>query len=149
GLSRATISAGIRELEELGLVPAMQVVPDQATPRPSRVRWRDRIRLPGGGRKLTEVKDPAIVPTLEKLLTDEVGGDPMSDRKWVRCSLNQLSKWLKEEGHPASPTTVSRLLKAMGYSLKANERKQGQSRPNCPERDEQFRYIAAQRTAFS
>ena len=36
----------------------------------------------------------------------------------------------------------------MGYSLKANERKQGQSRPNCPERDEQFRYIASQREAF-
>jgi hypothetical protein len=92
GLSRATISAGIRELEELGLVPAMQVTPHQTAPRPSRARWRDRIRLPGGGRKLTEVKDPAIVPTLEKLLTNEVGGDPMSDRKWVRCSLNQLSK---------------------------------------------------------
>ena len=63
----------------------------------------------------------------------------MSDRRWVRSSLRQLCKWLKEEGHPASSTVVSRLLKKMGYSLKANERKQGQSRANCPERDEQFR----------
>jgi hypothetical protein len=112
------------------------------------MRWRVRIRLPGGGRKLSEVKDPAIVPTLEKLLTHEVGGDPMSDRKWVRRSTHQLSKRLKEEGHPASSTVVRRLLKKMGYSLKANERKQGQSRPNCPERDEQFRYIASQRETF-
>jgi hypothetical protein len=94
-------------------------------------------------------KDPAIVPTLEKLLTNEIGGDPMSDRRWVRSSLRQLCKWLEEEGHPASRTVVSRLLKKMGYSLKANERKQGQSRANCPERDEQFRYIASQRGTFT
>ena len=74
------------------------------------MQWRDRVRLPGGGRKLSEVKDPAIVPTLEKLLINEVGGDPMSDRKWVRCTPRQLSKWLKEEGHPASSAVVRRLV---------------------------------------
>jgi hypothetical protein len=98
---------------------------------------------------LTEFRDPAIVPTLEKLLTNEIGGDPMSGRRWVRSSLSQLCKWLKEEGHPASSTVVSRLLKKMGYSLKANERKQGQSRANCPERDDQFLYIASQRETFT
>jgi Rhodopirellula transposase DDE domain len=148
GLSRVTIRAGIQELEALGLVPAIRVTPRQAVSRPIRVGWGDRIRRPGGGRKLSEVKDPAIVPTLEKLLTNEVGGDPASDKKWVRCSLRQLCKWLKEEGHPASPTVVGRLLKNMGYSLRANERKQGQSRANHPERDEQFRYIASRRDAF-
>jgi hypothetical protein len=149
GLSRVTIRAGIRELEDLGLVQAIRIAPRQALSRPIRVQWGDRIRLPGGGRKLIEVKDPAIIPTLEKLLTNEVGGDPMSDRKWVRCSLRQLSNWLREEGHQASPAVVGRLLRNMGYSLKANERKRGQSRANCPERDEQFRYIASQREAFS
>jgi hypothetical protein len=149
GLSRVTIRAGIQELEALGLVPAIRVTPRRAVSRPIRVRWGDRIRRPGGGRKLSEVKDPAIVPTLEKLLTNEVGGDPASDKKWVRCSLRQLCEWLKEEGHPASPTVVGRLLKNMGYSLRANERKQGQSRANHPERDEQFRYIASRRDSFS
>jgi Rhodopirellula transposase DDE domain len=149
GLSRVTIRAGIRELEDLGLVPAIRVTPRQAVSRPIRVRWGDRIRRPGGGAKLTEVKDPALIPTLEKLLENEVGGDPASDRKWVRCSLSQLSNSLREEGHPASSTTVSRLLKKMGYSLKANERKQGQSKTNHPERDEQFRYIASRRGSFS
>lgn len=148
GLSRVTIRAGIQELEALGLVPAIRVTPRQAVSRPIRVGWSDRIRRPGGGRKLSEVKDPAIVPTLEKLLTNEVGGDPASDKKWVRCSLRQLCEWLKEEGHPASPTVVGRLLKNMGYSLRANERKQGQSRANHPERDEQFRYIASRRDSF-
>lgn len=148
GLSPATIRAGIREFEELNLIPTSPDLTQRPEPSPRRIQWRDRVRLPGGGRKLSEVKDPAIVPTLEKLLTYEVGGDPMSDKRWVRCTPGQLSKWLKEEGHPASPTVVRRLLKKMGYSLKANERKQGLSRPNCPERDEQFRYIASQREAF-
>jgi hypothetical protein len=148
GLSPATIRAGIQEFEELGLIPTSPDLPRRPEPSPRRIQWRDRVRLPGGGRKLSEVKDPAIVPTLEKLLTYEVGGEPMSDRRWVRCTPGQLSKWLKEEGHPASPTVVRRRLKKLGYSLKANERKQGLSRPNCPERDEQFRYIASQREAF-
>jgi DDE family transposase len=149
GLSRVTIRAGIQELEALGLVPAIRVTPRQAVSRPIRVGWDDRIRRPGGGRKLSEVKDPAIVPTLEKLLTNDVGGDPASDKKWIRCSLRQLCERLKEEGHPASPTVVGRLLKNMGYSLKANERKQGQSRANHPERDDQFRYISRRRDSFS
>jgi hypothetical protein len=149
GISRARICAGMRDFEQSGLIPTPPATPRPPKPRPPRVPWRDRIRLPGGGRKATEVKDPAILSTLERLLTNEVGGDPMSDRRWVRCSLRQLCKWLKEEGHPASSPVVSRLLKKMGYSLKANERKQGQSRANCPERDEQFRYIASQREAFT
>jgi hypothetical protein len=132
GLSRATIHAGIREFEELGSIPTTPVVPRQRVKRPNRGQCRDRIRRPGGGRKLIEIKDPAIVPTLERLLTDEVGGDPMSDRRWVRSSVRQLCKWLKEDGHPASSPVVRRLLNQLGYSLKANERKQGLSRPNRP-----------------
>jgi hypothetical protein len=149
GLSLKTIRDGIRECEELSLIPTTPASLQKPIPAPCRMQGRDRIRLPGGGRKLIEVKDPAILPTLERLLTNEVGGDPMSERRWVRSSLRQLCKWLKEDGHPASPPVVSRLLKKMGYSLKANERKQGQSRSNCPERDEQFRYIASQREIFS
>jgi len=80
------------------------------------------------------------------MLTDEVAGDPMTDQKWIRSSLSRLSKRLKEEGHQASTTTVARLLKKMGFSLKANKRKQG--RLGCPERDEQFKYIASQKERF-
>ena len=148
GLSRVRIHAGIRECEELGLIPTTPEPLQRPRPPRCQMQGRDRIRLPGGGRKRIEVKDPAILPTLEKLLTHEVGGDPMSERRWVRTSLRQLCKWLKEDGHPASPAVVGRLLSQMGYSLKANERKNGQSRPNCPERDEQFRYIASQKENF-
>lgn len=110
-------------------------------------RQQYRIRRPGGGRKLSEVKDPTVVTALERMLADEVAGDPMTDQKWIRSSLSRLSKRLKEEGHPASTTTVARLLRKMGFSPKANKRKQG--RLGCPERDEQFKYIACQREQFT
>jgi hypothetical protein len=45
-----------------------------------------RIRRPGGGRKLTEEKDPTIVTALEQMLKDEVAGDPMTEQKWIRAA---------------------------------------------------------------
>src|SRR5712692_7711508 len=89
---------------------------------------KHRIRRPGGGRKLTEEKDP------------------MTEQKWIRSSLRRLSERLAEEGHQASVGVVARLLKQMGFSLKANQRKQGRS--GCPDRDEQFKYIASQKQHF-
>jgi Rhodopirellula transposase DDE domain len=82
------------------------------------------------------------------ILSDEVAGDPMGEQKWVRSSLRVLSERLTAAGHPAGPGVVRRLLKSMGFSLKTNKRKQG-TRKNCPERDEQFRYIASQRQNFA
>jgi len=95
---------------------------------------------------LIEEKDPAIVPALERLLADEIAGDPMTEQKWIRSSLRSLSKKLADAGHRASATKVGRLLKDMGFSLTANKRKQG--RIGCPERDEQFKYIASQKQRF-
>ena len=57
---------------------------------------------------------------LQDLVAHETAGDPMSDQKWVRSSLSQLSGRLGEKGYPLSPSTVSRLLKKLGYSLHAN-----------------------------
>ena len=100
------------------------------------------------GRRPIEVRNPGIIPVLEKLIEGEIGGDPTSEKKWVRCSLSHLSKQLKAEGYQACPHTVRDLLKRRGFSLKSNERKQGQSRTNHPERDQQFQYIASQKNAF-
>ena len=57
---------------------------------------------------------------LEELVEPVTAGDPMSEQKWVRVSLRQLSRELGETGHPASPPTVRRLLDARGYRLHAN-----------------------------
>jgi hypothetical protein len=53
-------------------------------------------KVRGQGRKLVEVKDPNVVPALERMLSDEVAGDPMGQQKWVRSSIRNLSKQLKE-----------------------------------------------------
>jgi hypothetical protein len=107
----------------------------------------ERVRRPGGGRKLTEVRDPQILATLEHLLKDEVAGDPMTEQRWVRSSLRRLTKLLAARGHKTNTSTVARLLKKMGFSLKANKRRLP-ARHGSPERDEQFRYIASQRERF-
>jgi hypothetical protein len=67
----------------------------------------------------------------------------MTEQKWVRSSLRRLRVRLTDEGYRVSIVTISRLLKKMGFSLKANKRKEGRS--GCPDRDEQFKYIASQK----
>ena len=71
----------------------------------------------------------------------------MTERRWVRSSLQRLSSRLKEKGYQASEGVVRRLLKNMGFSLKANKRKQG--RRGCLERDTQFNYIMSHRKRFA
>ena len=84
--------------------------------------------------------------TLTALLEPETAGDPMSDQKWQRSSLRHLSAELSEQAHPVSPPTVRRLLVAMAYSLKANEKRlAGHAHPD---QDQQFKYIEQQRQAF-
>jgi hypothetical protein len=77
---------------------------------------------------------------------DETAGDPMSDKKWVRSSLRQLSKALSRLGFDIGYVTVGRLLKDLGFSLKSN-RKQSTGPPH-PDRDRQFRYIARVKKLF-
>lgn len=72
-------------------------------------------------------------------MEDHVGGDPVGKRKYVRCSL----RWLADQLKSVSPMTVRRLLKAMGFSLRANVKRL--SEPPHPDRDRQFRYIQRQK----
>jgi len=77
---------------------------------------------------------------------DETAGDPMSDKKWVRSTVRQLSQALSMGGYQIGRTTVRRLLKKLDYSLKGN-RKQLTGPPH-PDRDRQFRYIAWVKNIF-
>jgi len=70
----------------------------------------------------------------------------MSDKKWVRSTVRQLSKALRKDGYPVGRTTVRRLLKKLNYSLKGN-RKQLTGPPH-PDRDRQFRYIKRVKKSF-
>jgi Rhodopirellula transposase DDE domain len=149
GIAPSTIGRALRELAD-GPGPLKQferITSSTAVNETSRkVRQTYRIRQLGGGRKLTEQKDPTIITKIEQMLKDEVAGDPMTEQKWIRSSLRHLSKRLADEGYQASTFVVTRLLKKMGFSLKANKSKQGMS--GCPDRDEQFEYIAFQKERF-
>src|SRR5262245_6150636 len=87
-----------------------------------------------------EKKDPLLVEDLKRLTDDHLGGNPLTVRKFVRRSLRNLSTDLKRCGHPASPTTVGKLLHAENYAPKANQKRYASSRHR--DRDRQFRYIA-------
>src|SRR6476620_8550913 len=86
-------------------------------------------------------KDPAIRAALTALIEPETAGDPMSDQKWVRSSLRQLSTRLGDAGHPVSPPTVGRLLLDLDYALHVNAKKL-EARSDHADRDAQFSYIA-------
>jgi elongation factor P hydroxylase len=60
--------------------------------------------------------------------------------------MGQLANELTRPGHPVSPRTVGRLLKAAGYSLQSNRKtKEG---THHPDRNAQFERINATVVAF-
>lgn len=80
------------------------------------------------------------------MVAPETAGDPSGAQKWLRSSLRKLSRRLEEAGHRASAPTVGRLLRKLGYSLKANAKeKEGDAHPD---RDEQFQHIEGQIETF-
>jgi Rhodopirellula transposase DDE domain len=124
GVSRATISAGLRELAsgEAG-------------------RDSPRVRQAGGGRKLIEERDPAVVTDLLSLVDESTRGDPESPLRWCCKSLRVLTAHLQGLGHAITHTVVARLLKAQGFSLQGNAKViEGHQ---SPDRDAQFQCINA------
>ena len=71
----------------------------------------------------------------------------MSEQKWVRSSLRHLSQRMEEGSHPASPPTVGRLLRKLGYSLRVNVKKQ-EANGAHPERQQQFELLESQKDIF-
>ena len=100
-----------------------------------------RVRRRGGGRKLLADADPGLPAALEALIRDAMRGDPESPLVWTTRSAEHLAGQLTAQGHPCSDSTVLRMLKRAGYTQQSNSRAQEGRRH--PERDAQFRYIAA------
>ena len=86
--------------------------------------------------------DPGLVPALLALVADSARGDPESPLLWTTKSAKNLSAELTRQGHRCSPQTAWRLLHGQGFSTQANA-KVTEGRRH-PDRDAQFRYIAAQ-----
>jgi Rhodopirellula transposase DDE domain len=101
-----------------------------------------RVRRPGGGRKQLAVTDPGLADALEALVRESSRGDPESPLTWTTRSVAHLARELTGAGHRCSPQTAWRMLKGAGYTLQSNSRA-AEGRQH-PERDAQFRHIAAQ-----
>ena len=128
GLSRTTITAGVRELE-----PSPTAIGPFPLPDPQ------RSRCPGGGRHRLDVDDPTLLRDLEALVDPHTCGDPMSPLRWTCKSTRQLAKALQGQGHRVSHQTVASSLRGLGYSLQANRKTlEGNSHPD---RDAQFQRI--------
>jgi transposase len=126
GLSRTTITAGLRELD----LPAKR-----------RAAAAVRVRRPGGGRKKIAENDPELLTALESLIEPATRGDPESPLRWTCKSTRRLAEELTRQNHPVGPRSVAALLHEAGYSLQANRKtREGASHPD---RDAQFEYINA------
>jgi transposase len=123
GLSRPTVYAGVRELEER---------PDPG----------GRVRRRGGGPKRRTTSDPGLLAALDALVDPDTRGDPDSPLRWTCKSTRELAEALTAQGHPVSDDTVGRLLKQQGYTLQRTQKTlEGAQHPD---RDGQFRYVNEQ-----
>lgn len=128
GISRSTITRGLKELESNQTMSA------------------ERTRRQGGGRKRTTAKDPTLRMDLDSLVEPTASGDPDSPLRWTSKSVRRLAEELRAMGHVTSHRLVADLLHESGYSLQANRKtRDGTSHPD---RDAQFRYINDQVLRF-
>jgi len=98
-----------------------------------------RIRREGGGRPLKVRSEPRYEAELQDLIEDEVAGDPMNEKKWVRKTIRWMQENLNARGINVSLGTIWNTLKNLKISLKKN--KKSTSAKDHPNRDEQFQYL--------
>jgi hypothetical protein len=132
GLSPNTIAKGLLELAARRANPTAVI--------------ETRLRAVGAGRKRCTQLDTELAASLEQLVDPVTRGDPESPLRWTCKSTTQLAGELTRQGHPVSPSTVGRLLKAAGYSLQSNRKtKEG---GDHPDRNAQFEHINVTVRAF-
>lgn len=83
----------------------------------------------------------------------DTAGDPKTGLKWTRKATRKVAAALQQEGIMVSDKSVARLLKKMGYSLRANRKKLALSgngsKHERRQRDLQFRHICTTRECFA
>ncbi|MFT6820800.1 MAG: hypothetical protein ACJATT_004628 [Myxococcota bacterium] len=82
----------------------------------------DRIRGSGAGRPTLLSKQPKLDEALDRLIDPITKGDPESPLRWTTKSAAKLSSALEELGHPASSSSVWRLLRAKGYRVQSTQK---------------------------
>jgi transposase len=128
GISRSTISRGIRELKS----------GETLSP--------GRMRKPGAGRKRAVDQDARLLSDLDSLVEPTASGDPECSLRWTSKSVRNLANELEVLGHSVSHTLIAELLKEADYSLQGNRKtREGSSHRD---RDAQFRYINEQVSGY-
>ncbi len=123
GMSRTTITEGMRELREGIILPA------------------GRIRHSGGGRKRFEDSHPEFVSELNQLVAPSTRGDPESALLWTCKSTRTLAKAFTDQHLSVSHEKVAQALREAGYSLQGNRKTEEGNQH--PDRDAQFLHINA------
>ena len=141
-VARAAGEGGVSAVARVSGASWQTVADGAAELESGQVAEAGRVRRPGGGRKPLTAADPGLEPALLALVEDSTRGDPESPLVWTAKSLQNLSDELAAQGHRCSRQAAQRLLHANGYSLQANAKTIEGKRH--PDRDAQFRYIAAQ-----
>ncbi len=88
-----------------------------------------------------------MIEAIGRLMEHDTAGDPVSGVKWTRRTTEKIAAELGTAGIVVCPNTVAKLLKGLGYRLRANAKKL--NRQKDPGRDAQFVYIAAMRESFA
>ena len=128
GISRVTITRGIKEINEESHLPP------------------GRSRLSGGGRKKGCELQPNLKSSLEAIIEPTAKGDLMSPLRWTTHSTRRLAQTLRRQGFDTSKSQIYRLLREMEYQLAAN-RKSLEGGTN-PDRNKQFEFISEQSSGF-
>ncbi len=88
-----------------------------------------------------------MIAAIEELMKHDVAGDPITGVRWTRRTTEKISSELRGLGIYVCPRTVARILEDLDYTLRVNHKRV--SRGSGPDRNEQFEYIAEQRSRFA
>lgn len=120
GLSRVTITKGIKELDEAPLAPG-------------------KVRRSGGGRPRVERVDPGIRGSLEALIREDSDENIEPAILWTIKSTRRLANELTAAQHRISHEKVAQILRQNGFNLQGTRRNDDSGLK--PDRKAQFRLI--------
>jgi hypothetical protein len=120
GLSRVTITKGIKELDEAPLAPG-------------------KTRRSGAGRPRVERVDPGIWSCLDQLMRDCAEADSAPNLLWTIKSTRCLAQELTDAQHRISHEKVAQILRQKGYNLQGTRRNDESNMQ--PDRRSQFKHL--------
>jgi hypothetical protein len=120
GLSRVTITKGIKELDEAPLAPG-------------------KVRRSGAGRPRVERVDPGIRTSLEALMLEDRDEPGPPSIIWTVKSTRRLAHELTAAQHRISHEKVAQILRQGGFNLQGTRRKEDGRQ--APDRRAQFRHV--------